>query len=329
MSVKDFRTNPLPDNIICALIDATAAYANMDALLTEYPSIKAVLTDMLLSLDIYYDLYKLKLNPADICLGLYILDKESVEDKRISVMRSCIEYAQSKVQITGILTAGDILKIDKSIENSSVEQLTVDEHSDMIGAIWSILHDLYGPQRQYPLLLETAIAYYSFLSLPDAHRLSLRALSILFSVVHQNGLAFRGISMHWTLLTAPRLNIISMGVENALIHILNVFQQMWTYTAALIRKLNDKRKEITQFLELTCPQQASAGFSMLLSESICIRNKDVSSRLRISNKTVIKHLKQLEQEKILFSIKSGREIFYFNNMLFDLLKQTIGVSDNG
>ena len=73
----------------------------------------------------------------------------------------------------------------------------------------------------------------------------------------------------------------------------------------------------------------SMGFHKMLSQNICIRNKAVSDELCLSPKTTIKYLKQLEEDKLLLAMKHGREILYFRNLVFDLLKQMTEVFHNG
>jgi len=154
LSIKDFRSSPLPDRIVFALIEATQAYSIMDTLINEYSTITPVLHDMLLSLDIYYDLYNIQPDITDICIGLHIPTQENTASEYTSTILKCGEYAQSKAQITDVLTAGDILKIDRTIKSMDLKQLTADYDAYYVDAIWSILHDLYEPRRQYFIHLE-------------------------------------------------------------------------------------------------------------------------------------------------------------------------------
>lgn len=126
MSVKDFRSNSLSDKIVYSLIEATQAYSSMDVLLNEYPAIKPVLHDMLLSFDIYYDRYDTHPDIADIYFGLFIPNQMIESGKNATVIRACLECAQNKIKMTDVLTAGDILKIDRAIKNVNIEHLAID-----------------------------------------------------------------------------------------------------------------------------------------------------------------------------------------------------------
>ena len=323
----------MSDRIVAALIETTKAQIKTDVLLNEYPTIRPLLSDTLWTLDTYYSFYDSQPDIFRICHSLYVPGQTSSAAQLINTIAASSEYAQNKAHITCVLAAGDLLKIDEAITTTNVAPLTANYHSCgqelRIEALWPILHDLYGPQRQYPLILETAIACYQFLAFSEDDRISLLSQAILFSTIYRNSLAFQGLHRQWLLSTDPQITLSSMDTEDALVHILYVFQQMWEYKTELIRKLNNKRDEIIQFIEATFSRQIPVEFHQLLAGNMCIRNQDVTEKLRLSAKTAIKYLKMLEQENALYSIKSGREVFYFNNMLLDLLQQATEVYNNG
>ena len=299
----------------------------MDVLVNEYSTSKSALFDILLSLDVYYGYYDTNPDICLICHSLYIPEQPNNVSKNVYTINACREYAQNNVRVRDVLTALDLIKIDKSIKTANKELLTDTKYSNnsdrQIEIVWGILHDLYGPKHQYPLLLESAIACYRLLTVSNVYSLNLQTIAILLSTLYQNNLAFHGLYRQWTVSTPPQLNIVSLDVGDALIHILNIFQQMWIYTTKLIRELNSTKEKLLR------SNQVSERFCRILTENFCIRNQDVSEKLLISPKTTIKHLKKFEQEKVIYSRKSGREIFYFNNILLDLLKQITEVSNNG
>ena len=333
MTLDDFRARALSDKIVKALIEATEAYVTMDVLVNEHLTIRPALSDILLSLDSYYSLLDIQPDICHICHSLYVPIQTDTITRTIRTIVASIGYAQDRLETIGVLTAGDLLRIDDAVNNTSVELLTAccysSNQESKIGIVWSILHDLYGPKRQHTLIMETAVACYRFLTLSSDCSLNLQTLIILFSALFRNNLAFQGLQRQWILSTDPQLNLCSIDIEDALTHILEVFKVMWKYTTVFIRRLNDKQNEISQFIIKRLPVQTSEGFHKLLAGNLCLRNQYVSEILHISPKTAIKHLKMFEQENALYSIKTGREIFYFNNMLLDLLKQTTEVYLNG
>ena len=135
--------------------------------------------------------------------------------------------------------------------------------------------------------------------------------------------------MQWTLLTDPMLNLSSVNTGDAIVHILHVFQRMWKYSATLIRWLDSKRKEIEQSIYDDSGKQMPKEIPRLLVENICIRNRDISENMQVSPKTAIKYLKLMERRELLYSLKAGREVFYFSSILLDFLKQTTEELGNG
>jgi len=327
LTIQDFRAAPLSDNIIRALISATQAYAELNVLVAEYPEMMLLLSDMLLALDVYYQHYDTQPNIADVSQALFIPDETSMSGRSISAFQNCMAYAKSKTTMTEVLTAGDVLKMSYAIsaddERINLLDMNLAGHEQLIEHIWSILHDLYSPQRQYPLLLEAAIAVLRLLALPKTTAASLQALTILLSTVCQNELASYGLARQWTLSTDPRVHISSVETSDALAQILEVFRSMWVYTTTLVRTINQKKGEIYQAVSVVLPQYSSTCFGQILSETLCIRNRDISERLDLSQKTATKYLKQLEQNRILRSVKNWREVLYFNNLLIDVLHEQV------
>ena len=162
MTIQDFRTNPLSNKIVDSLLSATEAYAQADALINEHKKIMPIINHMLLALDIYYSFYNVQPMIGDICHGLYIPNNGSAFNRNVEIYNACTEFAKKKVFSTGVLTAGDLFRIDnaiKSKEAGSVSLESVSCNSEaQLESIWTVLHSIYGPQRQYPLVLETAIA---------------------------------------------------------------------------------------------------------------------------------------------------------------------------
>jgi|GEM_PF-3533925 len=330
--MNGLRTSPLSDKVINALIEATQTYTEMNTILNEYSIIRPILSDMLLLLDMYYIFHGRQPDVYQIVHSLYISVESTDMDETINNINVCIEFAKNNVQKADILTAGDLLKIDESMKIVNIKPLRAKyshKSDQQIEVIWSILHDLYGPQRQYTLILETAIAFYRLITLPEESSFNLQTITILFSNLYRNDFAFRGLHRQWILFADPRLNIDSMPVDDAIIHILYIFRQIWTSTTDIIRRLNRKREELSHSLQMGFRRKIPSAFFLMLTEKICIRNQDVIEKLEISKKTATKYLKILEQEKFLYSIKHGREVFYFNNELRNFFQEMIGVSDNG
>ena len=263
MTIEGFRLNPLPDCIIHVLLSATQAYAESYTLVNVYPEYRPLLCSMTLALDVYYQNYNKAPNKVDICHALFISDKMSIVGSDIEIFKSCAAYAKNKAAETEVLTAGDVLKIDESVGTVCEEPLTLDKVSayceHLIEPIWSILHDLYAPERHYPLLLEAAIACYRLLTVLKEDIPALKTLMILLSTVYRNEFAFCGLIRQWSLFTNPRANVSSMNIVRAIAHVLEVFQGMWTFTATLVRDINRKKVEISNYISGDFPPPVSTS----------------------------------------------------------------------
>ena len=321
MDIHDFRSNPLPDSIINALLSATQAYTEVNVLLREYADFMPLLSDILLVLDVYYLNYNSHPEVENIYRALYIPDNTNKFNKEVSSFTNCVAYAKKKVISTEVLTAGDILMINATIKAGYAELVlpdkTIIKNENLIDPVWSILYDLYNPKPQYSLLLETAIACYRFLIFSEAESFSMQTLIILFSTVIKNECIFYGFTRQWVLFTDPRVNLSSLGIIHAIEHILSVFQGMWEYSIKLLRTLINHRNDILYRINEILPNRASTDIVRILSESLYIRRKQISDKLMISPNTITKILKQLEQKKILTAEKYWREVYYFNNLLME------------
>jgi hypothetical protein len=162
MTIQDFRFNSLSDQIINALISASQAFTEADTLLNEYAENKTPIKHMLLAFDVFYCLHSTQPIIDDIYRSLFIPDKTSTIGKTIETYTACADYANEKVKATEVLTAGDLLLINETISTDNIEPFKTKnlpfDLQPYVESVWPILHDLYGPQRQYPLLLETAVA---------------------------------------------------------------------------------------------------------------------------------------------------------------------------
>ena len=333
MNTNEFRKGHVPAGIINALVESIRAHAKMEVLLNEHPNSSPVLSDILLSLDIYYGLYDIQPDICQIVQSLYVPDRSTVIAETIHAISACVEYAQNKANITDVLTAGDLLRIDQAIKTTNTKLLMADEFisesEQKIKEVWSVLHDLYGPERQYPLLLEAVLAFYQLCTLQERCRPGLHTIRILLSTLYKCNLTFSGLQMQWILLTDPRSNLSSMNTDDAIVHILHVFQRMWKCSVTLIHRLDSKRNEMEQSIYDDSGKQMPKEIPRLLVENLCIKNRDVSEKMQVSPKTAIKYLKLMERRELLYSLKAGREVFYFSSVLLDLLRLMTEELGNG
>jgi len=329
MTVSELRHTSLPDKIVCKLLQATEAYTEIETLLKIYPDLQDIVIKILFLLDSHY---WARSNADNVEVNTVIQDcftntPSSYVGRFMNSYQSCKAYAGEKNAETGVLTAVDIVKVNHailSLDGSLLSENNADfDYMPCIEPFWFILHDLYNPKLQYPLLLETAIAFSRFISFADEEKLSVSTLAILLSNVFGNDSVFGGLIMQWTLLTDSRRIFSGTEDESTLLHVLNVFEKMWRFQNAIVYRLAKVKADILQTLQGQCPSLASPRMAQLLVDTICIRINDLTLKMNISSKTAIHHLKLLEQSGILHSLKIGRDRFYFNNIYCDLIKNLV------
>ena len=281
MTPHDFRCQPLSNRIVTALLEATEAYTTMNVLLKEYPTYAPLLTEILDILDIYHHIQNesLDVGVEQVVHEFYIPIPTSPVQQYVDVMQACTEYALKRIEFAEVLTAGDVLKINKAISDKDTRCLSVHDVppklTSYIETIWKVLHELYNPKRQSPFLLETAFACYQLMVIFGNAWFRIETLVLLFSSLYQNNLAFSGMVRQWILTTDPKLSLSDLDMEDAIIHILTIFKNMWEHTINIIRAIISARVAVRETIQAQCPQLSSDDLIRLLGRRICIRIHDV------------------------------------------------------
>jgi hypothetical protein len=320
LTAEEIRSAPASDDLINSLVAASEARVKTNTLMSAYPEVLPFLTHALLALDLFSSRGDNHFSVEDICYALYLPAEASILHDEIEVIQACMEFATEK----SILSAEDLLRINDAIQSASTGPLTESRSPysvQYIEQLRPILHDFYYPEHQYLQLLDVALACYRLLTLSKPSAFSLRALGILFSTVFENKFSFLGFAGQWSLSAETWENLLHIDIESALIHILEAFRQMWLHIGKLIFAINQKRCEVFHLARERFPEYAATRLGPFLSERLCIRNRDILNGTELTTKTVIKHLRYLEQERILRTVKCGTKVFYFNNAFIDMLNQ--------
>ncbi len=131
------------------MLAASRAYTQADLLIREYPEAVSVLRQTLLALDFYYGHYDMRCSMVDICYALSIPNRALARRENIEVYNVCTNFAESKIKTTDVLTAVDLLRISDALKYVQKELLSESGASypeKLIASVWTILHDLYGPE---------------------------------------------------------------------------------------------------------------------------------------------------------------------------------------
>ena len=330
MTISEIREQPLPNDIVEKLIVAAEAHSKAETLLIAYPEIGGIASELLSVLDARFYVWQTlgeNVSIDDTIKAYAVGNSESHISKFIQIYKACEGYAQKKKTEIGLLTAVDVIKINKAICNleDSVlceNDLVFDSMPD-IESFWATLSELYNPTPQYHRILESAIALSRFMCYLGKEKLDIATAQIIFSTLPEKSFAFGGMMAYWIRLTDPRTELSSLDRKDMLLHILTVFQTIWDFQSTLVDRLIVAKKNISQNLESDCSGLNFTIIEQLLCGSLFFRIQEVRETLSVSKMTAIKYLHLLERLELLNSIKIGRDKFYFNSSYCDLMNDLI------
>ena len=224
MTISEFRKNPLSDELIGKLLQAAEAHAELKTLLTVHSELTNISKQLLDMVDMHY--YAASNGSADLSIEIVIYDfhinnSQSCASRFAHCKDTCKLFAASRIEESEVLTALDLAKIDLALKSLDDRHLGGEAihlaHLPCVAPFWSVLHDLYGPKRQYSILLEAAIAFMRFLTYEDKESPCVHALAILLENLPDCDLVFDGLFSQWTLLTDPRWRFAQLHDHEALL----------------------------------------------------------------------------------------------------------------
>jgi len=320
MTVSELRSAPLSDSIVTALIGAVEAYAEWNVLSKVYHNSQAAISSMLDAQDACHHIiaYGGEVDMRTVLQDYCIENIGSSVGRYARVFQSCCYAAMQQKEVTGVLKAATLIKINhalcKADETILKRKDSLYDDLPSVETLWFMLHELYRYKRQYHWLMESAIAFVRFLAFVGDEKLCVPAISILLASVFDNRSTFRGLSMQWTLLTDPRKDFSVADGDEALLHVLTVFEKMWRHHSAMIYQAEEMKNDLTLRVYERCPSLNSPKLVDFLSSRVYTRNREYCERMSVSGKTAIQHLTLLEKNGILYSHKDGRNKYYFNSV---------------
>ena len=247
----------------------------------------------------------------------------------IHVLRECIRYAKQKVFETKVLTAVDLLKINSTIVDSDKKILDDDNvpSAVLVNDIWSILHDLYNPDKRYPLLLEAAVAAYRLLTLQLQWNVDLWTLCILLEAVfpEPENLKITGISLQWLVRVDPEKPLSAYDAESAVLLILSIFESIWRYNCEIYLAMREKEKEIHNIIQNLSPKLYTSKVLAALTDNLCLSNISFRQKTGVSHGTAVNYLNELERIGVLYSQIVNKERLYFNKIFCDFAREQLQV----
>ena len=328
MDAKTFRASPLSDQVVASLTHAAMAQSEWKAILTFCEPSDAT-KDLLALIELYHHATHngLDCDFDDALLSLYTDKPTSRLAKDIHVLRECMSYAKHRVFEIKAITAADLLKINLALIDSDTTVLKNDNLSSeiLVNDVWSILHDLYNPDKRYPLLLKAAIAAYRLLTLQPQWKVDLWTLRVLFEAVYPEDLETSGISMQWLMLVDPEKSLSAYDTESAILLILSVLEGMWRKSSGIYLAIRNKESEILNTIHELLPKLRGDRILSALTRSVCLSNASFREKTGVSHGTAVNHLKDAESARVLYSKMDGRERLYFNKIICGFAREQMRV----
>ena len=329
MDVKTFRASPLSDQVVTSLTNAAMAQSEWKTILSICKPPDGTKDLLALSEIYHHTAYRGQACDFDDALfSLYTSKPTSSMSHDLYVLCECMRYAKHKVSKTNVLTATDLLKINSALIDSDTKILEYDDppYIVFVNDIWSILHDLYNPDKRYPLLLETVIATYRLLTLQPQWKVDLWTLRVLFEATYPEDLEISGISLQWLMLVDPEKPLSAYDMENAVLLLLSVFENIWKHNYVIYLAMRVKELELLNTLQDLLPKLREDRILSTITRNISLSNASFREKTGVSHGTAVNCLKEAENFGILFSKMNGRERLYFNKMICDFARKQLQVT---
>ena len=322
MDIKTFRDSPLSNDVVMALTHAAMAQSEWKTILTVCTPSDAVKDLLTLSELKHHSMYRgSTCTFDDALLTLYVNKKTNSISKDIHVLQECILYAKHKISETKVLTATDLIKINEAISTLDTKILEAENPQDLpprlVNEIWGVLHDLYNPAKQYPLLLEAVIAVYRLLTLQQEWEFDLWVFFVLLETLYTESFEMFGISSQWLILVDPEKSICDYDIDHAIVLLLSIFENIWRYNSNTYLAVIDEERKIRETIQELSPKMYTDKVLATITNNICLNNTNFRDSTGVSHGTAVNYLKELERIGALSSVVNGRERLYFNKIICD------------
>ena len=322
MDIKTFRNSPLSHYVVTALTHAAMAQSEWKTILKVCEPSNAVRDLLTLSEIRYHSMYMGSTCAFDDALvALYVNKKTDSISKDIHVLQECILYAKHKISETKVLTAADLIKINEAISTSDTKILEAENPQDLplglVNDIWGILHDLYNPAKQYPLLLEVAIAVYRLSTLQQKWGFDLWVFCVLLETLYTESFEMFGISLQWLILVDPEKSLCDYDIDHAIVLLFSIFENIWRYNSNTYLAVIDEERKICETIQELLPKICTDKVLVAITKNIYLNNTSFRDNTGVSHGTAVNYLKELERIGVLSSIVNGRERLYFNKAICD------------
>jgi len=320
-------SNAPPTQIASALLSAVEAVGalrgtliqnEMSALLHHALFIRELQCENLIKGDTY--------SYTKILCDLSCKKQNSIIKEQASLFCASGEYISEKMERFGCVPATDFLKANECLQKLDVSWLS--QNALFTGALEpfaspmnEILKKVFILGHDTHVLLKIATIYVAFLFTPNLRPFSILAFNILFTkmVNCQTSLPAVPIGLAKYQLLSHEAKDTTQDMQKGVLHFLNYLKDDFIEDTLLLRKMEQSSKTIANDLSNILPKLCSPELMHLLRSQMCLRNSDIISELKVTTKTAIGYMKQLEVSGFLSSIKVGQEKLYINKRMFSLV----------
>ena len=321
--IQNLRNNPLPQNLVGTLLYAANSIATAKAESRNTP-LKKMLTEIILIDEIRYlnAYYGKDYSHKDI-LFAFCTEGMSGLHSQIELVKKCARYAESMKNIYKILPATDFLKIHDALMKSDTAILKnhIDSaQSVLTDDVWQILNDFYSPNVEVPMLLKLALLWSELEDGFFDTVIHLFSKDLMLTFALNNSFEMNNLSLFAAkqiIARKPRTETI----EAYVIYFLQALSEAAFSKMDLIIQLDFFANKIKDELNDKIPKLNSDNILSLLNNHLLINNAMAEELLRVSAKTTISYLKQLEEIGILKSERVGRELYYINSYFMSYIEK--------
>ena len=325
--VLTFLNEPLPVDVLNAIMDTIEAYGEFKATINN-ENIE-LLEKLLLTreLQLAYALVGEDLSIEDILLGIYF-HKDNEIINQVVAYEKCKEYMIEKVSRYKIIPASDFLRINCCLKTCNTKALSEKHILEVYDNFAQSLNDevfkaFYALNNQQNIFLRMTVAYYLLNVKFTDFSFDALALDILFStfVKRENTVTLPPIwlAKYYLLQEDWEYDALDIPFERAIIRFLLYLKREFNCMSIMVQNKKNMFTNLAELLQQNFPKAYPERIFKLLSESFCFRNNSIIETLHVTPMTAIKYCKLLEENKLILSVKIGREKIYLNQILISLI----------
>lgn len=258
------------------------------------------------------------------CANQIVIDREMITTNDIVKIHHIIEPSKGGIRNQ----SGTVIKNEKTNEIVHTPPQSESEIRDYLQNLEKYIN---SPCEMYDPLINMAVIHYQFEAVHpffDGNGRTGRVLNIAYlRLQHKLNLPLLYLSKYinenkntyYQLLEDVQKN--EDNIENFVIYMLKAVEEMSVFTINFIDELNSCMDKTNKIIKEKLPKRDASEITTALYCNFITKNSTFREDLGISKNTATPILKDLVEIGILTETKNGKEVFYKNIALFELLKK--------